>query len=374
MGDGHDQARAGLGELAGFLLWGIGISVGAMWLATRDGAWGAVGVCVLIFLGSFASGSLLGFIFGVPRTAAEPAPDVSAILAAQAAVPSSSATGGAPTTTTRTKKRLLQSNTNLEKISDWLTTLLVGAGLVQLHAVDDALYRFRLFLQSEATVFHPVGGVANAGLIPVIGPVILIFGLACGFLYMYLNTRLVLIRLFKSVEDILQSEPGEVLPAEARAQVNRETGTGGAGGFIARNIGSKSKPTTRDALKLMFDLLYKEDPDAVIRLGGSLSQTSAVNDPDYWYYLAAAFGQKLNAAETDAERDSARDNALDCARRAVALDGEYRELLWSISDPEAYEDDLSGLRENRDFLRLVGRLPVDPPVPARAKRRPPTRK
>ena len=394
MADGQESGRAdisSLGELAGVLILGGFLALLAIAAASLSGVGtaetglayftsfvAAGGICVLIFLGAFAAGSLLGFIFGVPRTAAEPAPDTSSTaLAAQAVVPSPSAAGSTPTTTTlRTKKRLLQSNTNLEKISDWLTTLLVGAGLVQLHAVDDALYRFRLFLETSAAVFRFDNGEANAGLIPVIGPVMLIFGLAGGFLYMYLSTRLVLIRLFQQVEDILEGKHLDLLPAEARAQVTRQTGATGPGNFIARNIGAKAKPTTRDALEVMFDLLYKDVPDDVIGLGASLSQTSAVNDPDYWYYLAAAFGQKFNKAETDSDKESARDNALDCVRRSVALDSDYRELLWSLSDPNAFEDDLSGLRDDREFLRLVGRLPAESVsgVPARAKRRPPTRK
>jgi hypothetical protein len=52
------------------------------------------------------TGGLLGFIFGVPKTLAV----------------GSRTAGGGPANTSRT-------NTNLEQISDWLTQILVGAGL-----------------------------------------------------------------------------------------------------------------------------------------------------------------------------------------------------------------------------------------------------
>jgi hypothetical protein len=106
----------------------------------------------------------------------------------------------------------------------------------------------------------------------------------------------------------------------------------------------------------MFDLLYKSDPDRIIQLGGQLSNTEAVKRPDYWFYLAAAFGQKLFGVDPASnEWLSARDNALDAARRAVALDPSYRERLWHISDAESRDNDLAQLREDPEFRRIVGR-------------------
>ena len=51
------------------------------------------------------------------------------------------------------RQALLNSNTNLERISDWLTTMLVGATLVQLYKINDLLVAFRDFLAKYATVF-----------------------------------------------------------------------------------------------------------------------------------------------------------------------------------------------------------------------------
>ena len=172
---------------------------------------------------------------------------------------------------------------------------------------------------------------------------------------MYLNTRLVLIRLFQSIERLLSGE--DVLPPDAdRAVKALSTGPDGADRFVNQQVSEGKGATVDDALNLMFDLLYKSDPQRIIDLGGQISQTDATKRADYWFYLAAAFGQKLhNAKQGDQNWITARDNALDCARRAVAINPGYRNRLWNISDPESYDNDLAPLRDDQEFLRIVGR-------------------
>ena len=69
------------------------------------GDWSTLAVAALVAGGAFLAGGLLGFLFGIPRS-----------LAVQEGVADQ---GG------------YQPNTNLEQISDWLTKILVGVGLVQ---------------------------------------------------------------------------------------------------------------------------------------------------------------------------------------------------------------------------------------------------
>jgi hypothetical protein len=77
---------------------------------------------------------------------------------------------------------------------------------------------------------------------------------------------------------------------------------------------------------------------------------------EYWFYLAAAFGQQMQQTEPGSEdRQSARDNALDAGRRAVRLDRSYRGRLWEVSNPNGSDDDLSLMRDDGECLRLVGR-------------------
>jgi hypothetical protein len=179
---------------------------------------------------------------------------------------------------------------------------------------------------------------------------------------MYLNTRLVLVRLFYEVETLLShaieallSEDMKLPPAQQRAIRALDTSDEGVGNFFKRQFTATKSLTVEDALSLMFDLLYKDDPDRVIDLGAQLSTTAAVHRPDYWFYLAAAFGQKLHGLEHGSnDWQSARDNALDCARRAVAINQFYRERLWKISDPNGPDKDLAPLREDPEFRRIVG--------------------
>jgi len=344
------------------LLWFAVLAGLVALLAANDKAMlAAVGIGVLIFLASFGAGAFIGFLFGVPRvlsreseTAAPPAAPQPGVDQAAAAQPQDQGQAGAAKAI-RSKLRLLSSNTNLERISDWLTTMLVGASLVELHSIGDGLLAFRLFLASSARVFPGPGGQMNAGVLPAIGPIILVFGAASGFLFMYLSTRLVLVRMFDAVErsisgeDDLPSSEQRTLRAYARAD-------GPSLSFVGGLLSTKQKLTVGDALNLMLDLLYKGDPDRVISLGAELSGTEAVNRADYWFYLAAAFGQKMQTVPEESEEwASARDNALDCARRAVALNAAYRERLWAISDPDGHDDDLKALRNDPEFLRIVGR-------------------
>ncbi len=337
--------RGSVDGINGVLMLAVGATIATTIMAVVTRGWmAAMGISGIIFLGAFATGAMLGFLFGVPRvlTGARP-PEEPAV------------SGAAVDTPTGKKAPLLQSNTNLEKISDWLTTLLVGAGLAQFHELNGALLAFRTLLEEHAAVFG-TESAPTAGVVPVVGCVMVIFGAVCGFLYMYLNTRLVLTRMFDQAEGELARSP--ILSPAARnavTQITQSSNPGSDQSFI-RTLGRKKAGlTVQDAVSMMLDLLYKPDPQAVIDIGATLSNTQAEKDPRYWFYLAAAFGQKQQAATIPQDAVSARDNALDCARRAVALDSGFRQQLWDISDPTGADADLAGLRENPDFLRLVGR-------------------
>lgn len=340
-------------------LWlGLAIAIASVAAANLDNFAAALGIGALIMLAAFAGGCFFGFLFGVPRVLSQPAasdnghnisPGGSDALRADG-VPSRDAPAGPVPPTTGS--RLLQSNTNLERISDWLTTMLVGAGLVELHKLNEALLGFRNFLEANARVFTTANGQLTAGALPAIGPIVLVFGAACGFLYMYLNTRLVLVLMFHAVETRLAGKLGATAQRAVRAVINDSSTLSN---FIQQQYSAKRSLTVQDAISLMFDLLYKDDPGRVIELGAQLSGTEAVNRADYWFYLAAAFGQRLHGLKkVSDEWQSNRDNALDCARRAVAIDSSYRQRLWRISDARSSDNDLAPLRDDPEFIRIVG--------------------
>jgi uncharacterized integral membrane protein len=101
----------GLFGLAGIAVWSVSFSAAGHQLST-------FGANILVALASAAVGSLLGFLFGIPRTL-DPASRVAVAAAADRAGSAASS------------QAALAANTNLERISDWLTTLLIGATLVQ---------------------------------------------------------------------------------------------------------------------------------------------------------------------------------------------------------------------------------------------------
>src|SRR5450631_438327 len=315
----------------------------ALWASQWHGLLAALGIGVLITLTGGTVGAVLGFLFALPRVLSKDSKDDE-----QLATKSSDSA----------KQRFLGSNTNLERVSDWLTTMIVGVGLTQLGNVDSSLYRFRSFLSETARVFPDSKG-GNAGTLPGIGPLLLILGLAGGFVGLYLFTRLKLSALFQRVEEDLNGIPtyqaAEVkhLAAKASAQ------PGAAESPAIQAVLSSTQPSVDESLNLMYTFIYRnEGYQQVIDIGGQLSITAATKRAEYWFYLAAAFGQKYSALraadQSPIELQSSKDNAFDCARRAVALDPAYKSLLWNISDPDGVDDDLAAFRDDATFRSIVG--------------------
>lgn len=116
-----------------------------------------------ISLGAASTGVLLGFLFGIPRT-----------LQHDIAPPATNARDDADGIR-------YQINTNLEQISDWLTKIIVGVGLVQLGSIGSWLINFsgRVSISFDSPILGQ----------PFVASLILYFMIA-GFLSGYLWTRL----------------------------------------------------------------------------------------------------------------------------------------------------------------------------------------
>lgn len=76
--------------------------------AAGEDSWSIFAVSALVAACAFAVGSLLGFLFGIPQYLAK----------------AGEANSG-------TEKASYQPNTNLTQVSDWLTKIIIGVGLVQ---------------------------------------------------------------------------------------------------------------------------------------------------------------------------------------------------------------------------------------------------
>ena len=118
---------------------------------------------------AFAVGALLGFLFGIPRSVAAPAPAPAPTSEAEADVAPAEAAAA----------RRFAANTNLEQISDWLTKILVGVGLVQVHEVSGAV-------EDLANGLAP--GLGSQG--SSVAVVLLVSFSITGFVSAYLFTRL----------------------------------------------------------------------------------------------------------------------------------------------------------------------------------------
>jgi hypothetical protein len=154
----------------------IGIGLLIVWL--HSGA--DTGGSVLWALGCLAAGALAGFVFGIPRV--------------QQDEPVKRADGDTtqpPTEPVTRRKYKLLANTNLEQISDWLTKIIVGVGLVESKQLPGYLVRLARYV--------------GAGIRP--GPGGDVFALAItlhfsvwGFICAYLMTRVYLTGTFFRAE------------------------------------------------------------------------------------------------------------------------------------------------------------------------------
>jgi hypothetical protein len=127
-------------------------------------------------LACLGAGSLLGIVFGIPRSVSQPpggqaGPD-------------------------------LQANTNMEQISDWLTKLLVGAGLVELknlpHAIDLAAQYIAPAIQSKAQI--------SPSALNSIAAAILIYFSVEGFISGYIFTRVYFMIVLHMTEEKLRDK------------------------------------------------------------------------------------------------------------------------------------------------------------------------
>jgi hypothetical protein len=140
--------------------------------AESDWTIGVVGFAV--GAAAFALGMFLGFLFGIPRARATPG-DATA----------------APVSSGTERTTAYGANTNLEQISDWLTKILVGAGLVQLGQLRNSMGDFLDFLKPA------LGDDQTA---KVFGFAVVVYFFVTGFLCGYLLTSLLLRKELEGAE------------------------------------------------------------------------------------------------------------------------------------------------------------------------------
>jgi CheY-like chemotaxis protein len=155
----------------------------------------------LVCFASTAAGAALGFLFGIPRVLqGDTAPGSIGAREDQVNRPEAEGLRGS---------YRLQVNTNLEQISDWLTKILVGVGLIQLQDLPSTLMRI-------ANTVQPAPQATNA---PAVVVAIILSFVLLGFFIGYLMTRLYLAGAFGRADAPLVVGDVEVSVAQVSAQV-----------------------------------------------------------------------------------------------------------------------------------------------------------
>jgi hypothetical protein len=147
-----------------------------------------LGVGMLVAGAALLSGYLLGFIFAIPRGGGQEGKATAALPEDTQAPNSGTQSGSVPA-----KHNLF--NGNLVEISDWLTKIIVGLGLVELHSIPGELGKLSYYLASGLQPASSAGGASYAE--PLIsgqaaGLAILIFYFPLGFLLGYVWTMIYL--------------------------------------------------------------------------------------------------------------------------------------------------------------------------------------
>jgi len=289
-------------------------------------------------------GALFGFLFGLPRSIDDIEPlDADAVKPGagaeasveQAAAPAKAAEASA-------FRRSARSNNNLLEISDWLTKVIVGAGLVGLK-----------------DIMHWVGEVAQsigsgAGLQPdegrVFGASLILFFFGWGFLFVYIQTRTIISLIFQATERSL----AEVVDKSVREAVG----------------GSVKDAVAKASVGSIMQLLYSAPKAAEQQARAFLSDPENASNALARLYLACALGQQHEKATDAAERQKFRDQAYDALKKALTLDPalkpQARGFMY-LDEPGHLDgdDDLVSFREDKDFVDLVGppTAPAPPPPP-----------
>jgi tetratricopeptide (TPR) repeat protein len=143
----------------------------------------AMAIGLLTAASAFAAGALVGFLFGIPRTVA------------QNAGTGAAANDGIP-------KSLYSPNTNLEQISDWLTKILVGVGLVQLGQIGGGIDDLAAGIE---------GGLGPNG--HAVAVMLMISFAIAGFLSSYMYTRLRLQNALEPLREALKKQEEDLTNA-----------------------------------------------------------------------------------------------------------------------------------------------------------------
>lgn len=299
-----------------------------------------VALGLLVAGASALIGGLLGFLFGLPREGAAPAPPAPAPASGDGKPPADNKP--APAAPARADTDGV--NNNLLEISDWLTKIIIGAGLVGLKELVP-------WLGGVAEMVGYGAGLADRPLARVFGGSILAFFGAWGFLFVYIQTRTIISLIFATMQRSLRDALGTEVRQAVKAVV-RETVMPQIESSVSENA--------------LLARLYSSDAGAaeevVTRAQQFLSQPGNSGNGRVWLYLACAYGQLHAATPEDNTqvRKSIADKAFIALTKAIQADSSLRTTARGLmfDDDAAHlpgDDDLKSFAVEERFRTLVGR-------------------
>lgn len=355
---------------------GVGMLLYVVSTSHVPSALSGLGYSLAVAAAAMAFGTLMGFLFGIPKMLQGTGAPAAAPAGVAPAVTGGAAVAAAPGSVT--------DNTNLEQISDWLTKLLIGASLTQLGKIADLVGTI-----AEALARDVLPGTKGAK--PFFAALVVFWSIA-GFFVGYLLTRRVLPLMWHNAThwlfgDAMRSEVDQAFRARtqgkdanitdavrdlARARIEdvpeTELTTWGRAQLLHDDyIDALSafekvlarSPDNRDAAEaLMFAALYLPAPrgfEKAITEGEHIANRTA----PMRVYLAAAYGQKYRwllsvgaHPETDQMKD-VRRRALEEAKGALESDPTWKGTIAGMLTATEGDDDLSAFREDAEFKSLV---------------------
>jgi hypothetical protein len=232
-------------------------------------------------------------------------------------------------------------NNNLLEISDWLTKIIVGAGLVGLKDLERWLGGAGYLVGRGAGFDTDVSGV--------FGTPVLVFFFAWGFLFTYIQTRTIISLLLVTMDRSLNSLGLDIVAK------------------VAHQVTETVKPQIDNMSEgAILQLLYTNEPGAanaaVERASSFLQSPGNAGNARVWIYMACGLGQQ-HATANPADRPALADRALAALSHGLAADPALRGMVRGLmyrEDPHHLpgDDDLATFREDPRFQALVGPPPV----------------
>ena len=335
--------------LAFALAIGAGIAGLLVFALSKGEKWGAVfGLGILAAGAAALVGAMLGFLFGLPRVSGS-----SSGFRSEGASPpgenGGQANGGAAVTALVRSPAYV--NNNLLEISDWLTKIIVGAGLVDLHGLTAWIAR------AGGQVGAGVG-LAPGSVRTTFGTSLLTFFFAWGFLFVYIHTRTIISFIFATTDRSLAD-----LFKEVREELKETTDE-------LRHEVASVVPQVQTILseKGILDLLYQPGLDssatAATQAERFLADPLNASNGRVWLYLACARGHQHAAAVREGASEERLEQLAQLVREALARalandpDGSLRRLARGLIDARDEnhipgDDDLMTLADDEKIRTML---------------------